>query len=308
MRIRLTRRSYKRKIIVFGMLLFASIALISTGFAAWIISQGSSKESTGNVEVGVVTDKSIDIINLTFDADYNVVYVDDGEGTMMPSRNPVTYEQLTDKENPKAIGFAFQPQYGDYTGKVKYDPTDKGESLKIIITGNVTTASSLLDMWVSLEVPESIRLAAEKGYIELPESAQLDAEGKLIGVKIPNESYGVIDEHNQRSFKYTVEFKWGTFFNGKNPGIYFDTESEPGYQYELEEIKTVLNELRAMIYGINPIADNNDTMENESIITFGEGENIRTYNVYDEATLKDPTLIPGFKEPKFKLTITANAN
>ena len=29
---------------------------------------------------------------------------------------------------------------------------------------------------------------------------------------------------------------------------------------------------------------------------------------YDEETLKDPTLIPGFVAPKFKLTIKANAN
>ena len=308
MRIKLTRRSYKRKIIVFGMLLFVSIALISTGFAAWIISQGSSNETTGNVEVGVVTDKSLDIINLTFDADYNVTYEDNGEGVILPKRNVVTYEQLTDKTNPKAIGFAFQPQYGDYSGNVQFDAADKAEALKIEINGTITTASSLLDMWVLLEVPESMRVAVEKGYIQLPEAATLDVEGKLIGVKIPTDNFGIIDSNNQRTFKYTVEFKWGTFFNGKNPGVYFDSEAELGYTYALDEVKVILNELRGMVLGINPIEDDNDTIENESIITFGDAENQRTYNVYDEETLNDPTLIPGFVAPKFKLTIKANAN
>lgn len=35
---KLTKNSYKRKVILFGVLLFMSIALISTGFAAWIMS------------------------------------------------------------------------------------------------------------------------------------------------------------------------------------------------------------------------------------------------------------------------------
>ena len=35
-------------------------------------------------------------------------------------------------------------------------------------------------MWVLLEVPESMRVAVEKGYIQLPEAATLDVEGKLI--------------------------------------------------------------------------------------------------------------------------------
>jgi hypothetical protein len=41
-----------------------------------------------------------------------------------------------------------------------------------------------------------------------------------------------------------------------------------------------------------------------------EGDDDSRYyqNNYDEETLKDPTLIPGFVAPKFKLTIKANAN
>lgn len=42
---KLTRNSYKRKIILFGVIVFMSIALISTGFAAWVMSQ-EKKAST----------------------------------------------------------------------------------------------------------------------------------------------------------------------------------------------------------------------------------------------------------------------
>ena len=47
--VKLTRNSYKRKIILFGVLIFASIALISTGFAAWIMSANASKDKDGNI-------------------------------------------------------------------------------------------------------------------------------------------------------------------------------------------------------------------------------------------------------------------
>ena len=59
---KLTRNSYKRKIILFGVFVFMSIALISTGFAAWVMSADDKVEDDGNVDVGVVKDSTIDII------------------------------------------------------------------------------------------------------------------------------------------------------------------------------------------------------------------------------------------------------
>ena len=58
---KLTRNSYKRKIILFGVIVFMSIALISTGFAAWVMSQEKKASTNGNVTVGAVTEGNIEI-------------------------------------------------------------------------------------------------------------------------------------------------------------------------------------------------------------------------------------------------------
>ena len=61
-KIKLTRKSYKRNIIVFGVMLFMGIALVSTGFATWVLSQNTQIEVNGqNVNVGVVSDNALKI-------------------------------------------------------------------------------------------------------------------------------------------------------------------------------------------------------------------------------------------------------
>ena len=58
---KLTRKSYQRKAMVVGATAFAGIALVATGFAAWVISSSATKNVQGNVNVGVVSDKSIEL-------------------------------------------------------------------------------------------------------------------------------------------------------------------------------------------------------------------------------------------------------
>lgn len=133
---KLTRNSYKRKIILFGVILFVSIALISTGFAAWIMSTNAREEAPGNVTVGQVTDSQLKIENLKIDK--NV--------------------------------FAFEPLDTDSTGRVRYDGTNK-QSLTIKVTGTVQPTQYLGELKISLEVPNGVKKAAELGYIVLPEAA-----------------------------------------------------------------------------------------------------------------------------------------
>ena len=54
---KLTRKSYNRRIFTFGTLVFLSAALMSTGFATWIMSKDASQNQTGNVTMGTITGK-----------------------------------------------------------------------------------------------------------------------------------------------------------------------------------------------------------------------------------------------------------
>ncbi|MCM1513962.1 MAG: hypothetical protein NC090_03135 [Anaeroplasma bactoclasticum] len=181
---KLTRNSYKRKIIVFGLMVFMAIALVSTGFAAWIMSTNAKDEQNGNVTVGTVTDSSLKLTNVAL----------------------------------STSSIMFEPKADDTTGRVRYDGVN-AESLVITVTGKVSPKTVLGELTVELTMDEAVKtalLAAETaGYIVLPDCAKG-------AVKVTPTA--VEGSDTEVEFTYTIEFKWGSAFGGMNPGEYFDTE------------------------------------------------------------------------------------
>ena len=133
---KLTRNSYKRKIILFGVIVFMSIALISTGFAAWVMSQEKKQSTSGNVTVGAVTEGNIEVI----------------------------LDELTVKD------FKFEPKEGDDTGRVRSDGTNF-ESLTVTVTGTIKNTQFLKEATIKMNVKDAVKQAETVGYIILPECA-----------------------------------------------------------------------------------------------------------------------------------------
>jgi hypothetical protein len=59
---KLTRKSYNRRVFSFGALVFLAIALMSTGFATWVMSTNAEAGGSGNVNVGTITDGALSFI------------------------------------------------------------------------------------------------------------------------------------------------------------------------------------------------------------------------------------------------------
>ena len=133
---KLTRNSYKRKIILFGVIVFMSIALISTGFAAWVMSQEKKQSTSGNVTVGAVTEGNIEVI----------------------------LDPLTVKD------FKFEPKESDTTGRVRNDGTNF-ESLTVTVTGTIKNTQFLKEPTIKMNVKDAVKQAETAGYIILPECA-----------------------------------------------------------------------------------------------------------------------------------------
>ena len=133
---KLTRNSYKRKIILFGVTVFMSIALISTGFAAWVMSQEKKQSTSGNVTVGAVTEGNIEVI----------------------------LDPLTVKD------FKFEPKESDTTGRVRNDGTNF-ESLTVTVTGTIKNTQFLKEATIKMNVKDAVKQAETAGYIILPECA-----------------------------------------------------------------------------------------------------------------------------------------
>lgn len=133
---KLTRNSYKRKIILFGVIVFMSIALISTGFAALVMSQEKKQSTSGNVTVGAVTEGNIEVI----------------------------LDPLTVKD------FKFEPKESDTTGRVRNDGTNF-ESLTVTVTGTIKNTQFLKEATIKMNVKDAVKQAETAGYIILPECA-----------------------------------------------------------------------------------------------------------------------------------------
>lgn len=133
---KLTRNSYKRKIILFGVIVFMSIALISTGFAAWVMSQEKKQSTSGNVTVGAVTEGNIEV-----------------------SLDPLTVKD-----------FKFEPKESDTTGRVRNDKTNF-ESLTVTVTGTIKNTQFLKEATIKMNVKDAVKQAETAGYIILPECA-----------------------------------------------------------------------------------------------------------------------------------------
>ncbi len=210
--VKMTRKSYKRRKIILGVSLFSSVALVSTGFAAWVLASQAEAEKTGNITVGTVSDSSIKISNVQFEG--NIDY------------------------------FRFEPKEDDTTGRVRRGKDGSYENLSVTVTGEISPKTYVTGATIQLTVPEGITTAASetKNYIALPSCVEtpknLDITSNVVEDTI--------------HFEYTITFEWGSAFENTNPGLYYDTDySDPnkGISISDEEMKATLEDLRSCIYG-----------------------------------------------------------
>ena len=221
---RITRRSLKRKIIGVASALFMAVALIASGFSAWIISTNASIEANLGVSVATVS-KSVMTISV------------DG----------------LDREGKLDQSLSFKPDENDTSGRVRYsDSVDGGgcESLTILLTGKITNAQHLGTLSIILDYSQTkLKQAADAGYITLTDIQEVITLSNLNDGKAPTDGdyitsldgdeFGYIliadtdefgnpvtDEAGERTytayFVYTATFGWGEKFAGVNPGYYYD--------------------------------------------------------------------------------------
>ena len=233
---RMTRNSFKRKVILFGIMAFMSIALVATGFAAWVISGNATSEANHNVTIGAVTDKS-----------------------------------MTMKLDTTAANILFECDEDDDSGRIRKDG-EKFEKLDIVISGQIYDAIYLSELTIKMQLDSAIITAAgddtNPKYIKLP--ANYNSEIKLN--KLPDgttnfnsgEGYYVIDGTGEQSgmkvavFKYTISFEWGDFFGGVNPGYWYDGvidgegtlhESQDGAEKDIDTVLAEMNAFRMLLNG-----------------------------------------------------------
>lgn len=216
---KITRRSYKRKKVVMGLALFGAIGLVSTGFAAWVLSASASNTQQPNIKVGEVSDKSMKFENVKI------------FGLVNGATDPV-----------ETSNYSFNPRHDDNTGRVRFgsnEGADDGERLTLTVKGQVTEAQNLGSLKVSFDaIPDELAEAVTAGYIVLPACANAEQD-----VTWTTSGEGSLTA----SFEYAITFTWGDAFGGVNPGDYYDQTSGPGKEATTDEIKTTLTAMHDLL-------------------------------------------------------------
>lgn len=193
-----TLKGTKRKTVALSVCFLASVSLIGTGFAAWVISTQQNGTTNGNIAIGEVKDSSV-----TF---YNA--------------------KLTGTD------IKFQPLQSDTTGRVRWDgDEDNSEVLSTVLTVYFDNSSYVDSIHLKLDVPAGISTAASSNYIVLPDCAS--AGGVDIGITDSSITDSSVDGGGNaitdgKLLTYTVSFSWGSFFKNENPGLYYDDSSSGG--------------------------------------------------------------------------------
>ena len=253
---KVTRHAFSKKAIMITASLFVTLALITTGFAAWLISSGASGEGTGNITTATIDDAHLGL----------TVAMAEGKDFV-----------------------CFGPQADDKVPHIMYDPPKDGEKddkevLTATVTGTIKNYVRLKEFNITIKISDKALTAAgytwtetnegslknrtytynaEKAYISLPEYA-VDTDGRFL--PLPSNPFNKTTApktisagdsmftdgttENEKKFTFDVTFGWGEKFEGCNPGRYLDREEGsdhlPSETYTVEQKLEIMTELRKL--------------------------------------------------------------
>ena len=252
---KVTRHAFSKKAIMITASLFVTLALITTGFAAWLISSGASGEGTGNITTATIDDARLGLTVAMAEGKDFVCF-----GPQADDKHPdIRYKApVGDEKDDREVLVA------TVTGTIKnYDRLEKF-NITIKISDKALTAAGYT--WTETNEGSlknrTYTYNAEKAYIFLPEYA-VDTDGRFLPlpsdmskttapktISAGDSMFTDGATENEKRFTFDVTFGWGEKFKGCNPGRYLDREEGPDHlpdkTYTVDEKKEIMTELRSL--------------------------------------------------------------
>lgn len=214
---KLTRKSYKRKKIAFAAVILGGVALVSSGFAAWVLSSKAEKDVQVSVTVGTVEKGSLKM-------EISLVGAAAGEAGLNSGK------------------FNFDTKEDDNTGRVRAKEGQTSENSENLSLSYAVTVKSPIDNFKDLKYTMSARkgeLAFDMKNVSEGEGTQYivlpECFGKDVSIESTNTAFVETDieetvGEKEKSITYkkqwtatiTIAFQWGATFGGYNPGLYYD--------------------------------------------------------------------------------------
>lgn len=205
----------RRKWLLGGSLAFASVALLTTGFATWVIGVNKpSGDGQADIDVDTVQDKSVE---LTFSLNENKIFVAEDVGKSNPN---LTIERKEADTKPdwnieiKDLSIAVGREFYNESLKDKTSLKIAFELQKDVEKDNNSVTEDKVGVRGETGSPWNyIKIATGDFIFNKPN--QYPADGKIYDIN------DTPDNPNK-----TFSFTWGSYFDGKAPSEFYK-EHEP---------------------------------------------------------------------------------
>ncbi len=238
---KLTRKSYKRKKVAFAAVVLGGVALVSSGFAAFVLSANAEQKNEGGIQVGTVKNGALTMKVYSYDS------ATSEKGDEIATGAPLTKEYFSfdaDAKDTEDNVNGNGTKEGVVQNNVKYEVEErrKPENLTNTFVIEVTSDTDSLKSFAVSMTTKGTEVFAKPvgaGFVVLPDCA---AERGITPITdfnaaptLTNDTCtikkGKGDDGTgfKWTFTYTIAFKWGKRFNGKNPCYFFDNSETSAY-------------------------------------------------------------------------------
>lgn len=242
---KLTRKSYKRKKVAFAAVVLGGVALVSSGFAAFVLSAGAEQKNPGNLEVGKIINGSLQMNVYSYNS-----AAENHKGAPIEKDKDLTeyfrFDADGKDKKDNTDGNGTKPGATKVSNRVYYKKEGDRlpETLEQTFVVEITSsADSLASFNVKMTFDKNLSTAETAGFITLPACAEtsgvtMTSSGESNNWTAPtglrNDTCAVnkvkLAEGSYKwTFEYKVKFAWGARFNNTNPCYFFDNAATSAY-------------------------------------------------------------------------------
>ncbi len=212
----------RRKWLIGGSLAFASVALLTTGFATWVI--GTQKTSgDGKVHIGVDTAED-NSVKLTFNLDTDdTIFIAEADGA-----DPEPDWDIKIKDLNVVVG-------QDFYNSLK-DKTDLKIAFELQKDGANSVTADMVGVRGETGSPWNyIKVKSESEFFNVSLPSTYPTDGEI---------YDINDTPNNPD--KTFSFTWGSYFGEKAPSVFYEENETTGDQNSHDYYRNAVQELQAM--------------------------------------------------------------
>ena len=208
----------KRKTLTLTLCLLACFAVISVGFAAWIITNDAREEVTGNIQVDTVTDSRLSI--------------------------------EIDSEAGSTITFGKPEGYADGGWLINDDETTE------VLTATIVFKVKKGNDYVAFDAQGTEKIAVSATFASnITTEENKGVENKTL-ITLPQEALTVVKGEAENTYKIVLEFGYGETFGKVNPyNFYKDKEVNTDGDNALANLQKLYS-LNAKTYTVTISAQN----------------------------------------------------